>query len=523
MPSKIEKDAYRYAIKNAFLHKGKASQGAVVGKLIALHGKDASNLIKISKEQVEKVNSLSFSIIESEYKKFENDYELKPQEKPEGLPEIPNLKKAITRFAPNPSAHPHIGHARAAILCYEYSRKYSGKFTLRLDDTDPKIKKILSDSKKIFIENLEWLGTKPDKFYFATDNMEKYYDYMQKLVSLGQAYVCICKSEKWRELTRKGEPCPCRSKNSKEQEKEFAKMLNHTYKEGEAVLRLKTDLKHKDPSVRDWWLAKIVDNPIHPFVKDKHIWPSYNFSSALEDKFEDITLIIRGQEHEQNATKQKFLYKIFNWEYPFCIHYGRIISKEYPISKSEILKGIKEGKYTGWDDPRLLTLEALRKRGIKPEAIKHLILDMGTTTSDANYDSAKLENYNRSLIEGCQRFPLFKNIREIQLDKEYKIEKDNLKYKISKVFIPSEAKGLVKFRELGNFEIKNCQAIPSEKDTKIIVDWISEPLKIFILEKNSQKKEYYTEKSIEKQKEYVYFSKYGFCKKDSEFFRFTHS
>ncbi len=522
----IKKDAYRYAIKNAYLHDGKANLGAVIGKIIALHKIDAKKIVPLVKEEIEKVNAMSFKEIEKEYSIFEETYELKPKQKEEVLPKIEGLVSAITRFAPNPSAYPHIGHARAAILCYEYSKKYPGKFILRFDDTDPKIKTILKDSKEIFLSQLKWLGIVPDKVYFASENMDKYYEYMRLLVSKGEAYVCTCLVEEWREKIRKGMACPCRSLPISEQMKRLEKMFSHKYKEGEAVLRLKTDLKHKDPSVRDWWLAKIVDNPIHPFVKDKYVWPSYNFSSGLEDHFEGITLIIRGQEHEQNATKQKFLYNKFGWTYPKCIHFGRIITKDSPISKTIILEGIKSGKYLGWDDPRLLTLESLRKRGYQPEAIKKLILDMGTTSSDAFFDPVKLANYNREIIMPlAQRLPLFKNIKNLHLDKEYSVEKDGIFYRVKDIFISSEIKGLIKLRNIGVFEIKDCQAIPSTKSSKFIVDWLENPIKIKILEANAELKEYYTEKEIEKIKEYVYFSKYGFCYRDLEkgIFRFTHN
>ncbi|MEK7523214.1 MAG: glutamate--tRNA ligase family protein, partial [Patescibacteria group bacterium] len=183
-------------------------------------------------------------------------------------------------------------------------------------------------------------------------------------------------------------------------------------RQGEAVLRLKTDLKHKDPSVRDWWIARIVDKPVHPRVTGKHVWPSYQFASAIDDHLLKVTLIIRGQEHAQSETKQKYLYDIFKWKYPHAFHYGRITFSGMVMSKSAIQAGIMEGKYTGWDDPRLGTLQALRRRGFQVEGIQNLMIELGLKTSDTSLNPEVLATFNGKALAKKGNYGVYAFIEE---------------------------------------------------------------------------------------------------------------
>lgn len=406
----FEEVAYRYAIKNAFLHDGHADINAVVGKVIALK-KDlefVSAMPKI-KEIVAKVNAMSLEEIKLEFEKFsENEgYELKPKEKAEGLPELDWVSESeplVMRFAPNPSSVMHLGHARQVIPTQYYVEKYKGKFILRFDDTDPKVKRPMpmQEAKDLYIKDLGWLGFKNiSEIFFASDRLERYLEIASELFSKGNAYVCTCESEKWRSLTKSSEECPCRSLSVVENSSRWKKMLSHSFKEGEAVARIKTDLNDKDPSVRDWWIAKIVDNPEHPNPKTKgfNVWPSYNLASAVDDHDFGITLIIRGQEHSQNATKQKFLYDYFGWKYSRAIHTGRIRLEGSLTSKSKIKAAIESGELSGLDDPRVATLQTLRRRGIVPEALENIIINLGLNANDSVISVDALYDANRKVID----------------------------------------------------------------------------------------------------------------------------
>ncbi|MFH1224751.1 MAG: glutamate--tRNA ligase [Candidatus Diapherotrites archaeon] len=409
---KLGRNAYKYAIKNAFLHSGKADIKALVGKMLALEkGLDVKKAMPVIEEAVRRVNGMPPDEIEKEYKKFEEEgYELKPKDKVEGLQELEwaAKEKVVTRYAPNPNGPLHLGNARAAILSYEYAAKYGGKFILRFEDTDPKVKKPMADAEEVFREDLDWLGCRPDETYFASDRMGIYYEHMLELIKKGGAYVCTCNAEKWRELIREKKGCKCREKKPKEVLKQFEKMMEHELKEGSAVLRIKTNLEDPDPSIRDWWIARIVDEPRHARVGDKyHVWPSYMFQSAVDDHLMGVTLILRGQEHAQNRTKQEFLYKYFGWKYPHAFHFGRISLEGMVLSTSKIKEGIEKGEYEGWDDPRLGTIRALRRRGFSSKAIREVIIHLGVKPSDATVEMNMLFDLNRKYVGEASRHVSF--------------------------------------------------------------------------------------------------------------------
>jgi len=394
----------KYAVKNAIEHQGKAELKAVISKLMAIDKNLAKNLsveIKEITEIVEKVKSMDKKELEEKFNSFDSFDELPERKHKEEMQlDWADKEKVVTRYAPNPNGPIHLGNARALLNSHEYARKYNGKFILRFDDTDPKVKKPMANPEIVFKKDFDWLGVKVDEMYFASDRMEVYYAFMKKIISMGKAYVCFCEKEKWKELIDQNKGCSCREKDAKEQAKEFDKMLSHEIKEGTAVLRIKTDLNSKDPSLRDWWAAKIVDNPEHPRVKDKyHVWPSYNFASAIDDHELRVTLIIRGQEHAQNAEKQKFLYDYFKWIYPHTFHTGRIKLKEMVLSTSKIKEGIEQGMYKGWDDPRLGTLQALRRRGFSAKTIKEIIKEIGVKSSDVTIDFNRIIDLNKSFID----------------------------------------------------------------------------------------------------------------------------
>lgn len=538
---KIYGDAYRYAVKNAFFHNGKAELKAVVGKVLALHkDADAKKVMPLLQEVVEKVNSLSEKALREEYTKFEEGYELKPQEKTEDLPQLDWAldKRVVTRYAPNPNGPFHLGNARAAIISHEYARKYKGKFLLRFDDTDPKIKKPIANAEKIFLEDLKWLGITPDEVYFASDRLEKYYEYMRKIVEMGKGYVCVCKSEEWREKIKKHEGCECRDLDVKEQKKRLGKMFKHEYKEGEAVLRIKTDLSDKDPSLRDWWAAKIVDMPEHARVGDKYnVWPSYNFASAIDDHELGITLILRGQEHTQNMDKQKFLYNYFGWEYPHAFHFGRLKLEGFVLSTSKIAEGIEKGEFEGWDDPQLGTIQALRRRGFSAETIKDIIMELGVNPVDATIQMKKLVDLNKKHIDSrSERITYLEDpyYLDVQYMQELEVEKDKHKYVLKsgvQRFIVSK-KEIEKIGIGKIFRLRNaCNVRLMRKDEMqgfadfvgtgmiktTVVSWILEPADVEIKMPDKSLRKGILDEKIWKMKfnKHVFLEKFGYAMIDA--------
>ncbi|PJA18997.1 MAG: glutamate--tRNA ligase, partial [Candidatus Diapherotrites archaeon CG_4_10_14_0_2_um_filter_31_5] len=219
----------KYAVKNAIEHQGKAELKAVISKLMAIDKNLAKNLsveIKEITEIVEKVNSMDKKELEEKFNSFDSFDELPERKHKEEMQlDWADKEKVVTRYAPNPNGPIHLGNARALLNSHEYARKYNGKFILRFDDTDPKVKKPMANPEIVFKKDFDWLGVKVDEMYFASDRMEVYYAFMKKIISMGKAYVCFCEKEKWKELIDQNKGCSCREKDAKEQAKEFDKML----------------------------------------------------------------------------------------------------------------------------------------------------------------------------------------------------------------------------------------------------------------------------------------------------------
>lgn len=405
----IEEIIRKFALLNAVKHDGKAQAGPVIGKVLAEKPEVRAKVKEIAalvNKIVAEVNSLPIN----EQKRIveENWPEALAKEKVEEekrLPPLPNADKysmVVTRFSPNPDCVLHLGSARAIVLCHEYARMYRGKFILRFEDTDPKLKRPVLDFYDSIREDLAWLECKPDEEYIQSDRIPIYYEYAEKLLKKGNAYVCTCQPQAFRERILAQKPCPCRDLPPETHLERWQHMLDGEYGEGQAVMRIKTDLNHPNPAVRDWPALRIIDTEKfpHPRVGSRYrVWPLYNFACGLDDHLMGVTHIIRGKEHLTNMIRQEYMYRHLGWEYPEAIHYGRLKIVGAYLSKSKIVQGIREGIYKGWDDPRLATFAALRRRGITPAAIKRLIIDVGPKTSDVVLSWENLYAYNRKTLD----------------------------------------------------------------------------------------------------------------------------
>jgi glutamyl-tRNA synthetase len=396
------------ALLNAVGHDGKAQDGAMVGKVLGEKQELRSRVKELSgiiNSVVNEVNSLSLSeqkaIVEANWPETQKKHEAE-EKRLSPLPNIDKYPQIVTRFSPNPDCVLHLGSARAILLSHEYARIYNGKFILRFEDTDPKIKKPSLKFYDSIRQDLKWLGCKIDDEYIQSDRLPIYYEYTERLIGGGNAYVCECVPEEFRKITIAKQACPCRAVPANEQLERWHSMLNGEYTEGQAVVRVKTELENPNPAVRDWPALRIVDTKKypHPRVGSKYVvWPLYNLAAGLDDHLMGMTHIIRGKEHYTNMVRQKYMYAHLGWTYPEAIHYGRLKITGAFLSKSKIVQGIKEGLYTGYDDPRLGTFAALRKRGITPEAIKKMIIDVGTKSNDVTLSWENLFSYNRKILD----------------------------------------------------------------------------------------------------------------------------
>ncbi len=483
---KVRETAYKYALLNAVKHEGKPSLKAVVAKVVGEIPEIRKHIREIIEVIREVVNEVSKLTLEEQIKIIKKEWpELLSEERKEEKKELPPLPGAlpgrvITRFAPNPDYVIHLGNARPALLSYWYAEMYKGKMILRFEDTDPRTKASFPEAYERIKEDLRWLGIKWDKEYIQSMRLPIFYDILYKLIEKGGAYVDKCKASEFKKYRDSGKPCPHRDLPIETQLEELDKILEGHYGEGEAVIRVKTDLSHPDPSVRDWVAARIIDTTKtpHPIVGEKYIlWPTYNLAAAVDDHVMGITHILRAKEHISNTIKQSYLYNHMGWKYPETIHFGRLSLEGVILSKSKMRALVKEQGMEAYDDPRFGTISGLRRRGIVREALWEIIKDVGTKAIDAHISYVNLASINRSIIDpiatrymGVEK-PVYAILKGFSTNIKARIPRllnknDYYEYIIKpdstvafsandlKLFLN---KGIVRLMGLGNFVLENIE------------------------------------------------------------------
>lgn len=398
-----------YVLQNAVFYNGKAESGSVLGKILGENPELRKRVPEVKKEVenlVKEINKLSLDEQKSQLGKLNPKMLVRKEKKEERkLPDLPETKgKIIMRMAPNPNGPLHIGHCRMAVLNDEYAKKYGGTLLLRFDDTDPKNENKIPmlEAYSWIQEDLKWLGVKFDRIEKASSRLDVYYSYFKQFLEKGFVYVCLCEQESWSKMVREQrKECPCRKNDFQTNLDNWEKMLAGRFKEGQAVGRIRTDFKkEKNPAVLDWVAFRIIDNPQHPFEKKLKVWPTLDFASSIDDKEFGITHIIRGKDLASSEEKQTILYKYLGWKYPITKVYGKFMtSEDLVISKSKIQAGIKSGLYTGYDDPKLVFLKALRRRGIQAQAIRNYILNLGLSEAETTVDLDILYSENKKIVD----------------------------------------------------------------------------------------------------------------------------
>ncbi|GFO97185.1 glutamyl-trNA synthetase [groundwater metagenome] len=397
----------KYALQNAVKYNKTPQAGAVMGKVMAQpelrsRVKEITNFVN---EVIGEIDKMTTEAREEELNKLAPELiaELKEKKEPEkGMPPLELEGALVMRFAPNPNGPPTLGSARGIVVNSEYTKKYKGKLIIRFDDTDPATKRPMLEAYTWYLEDCEWLGAKPDEVVIASDRIEKYYEVAEQLIKRGGAYVCFCEQETFKALKDSKRACQHRDEKPEKNLEFWKKMLAGEYKEQEAVLRIKTDISHKDPALRDWVAFRIIKTPHpRPEVGGKYYaWPLLDFEGAVEDHLLGTTLIIRGKDLADSEKRQMYVYKYMGWKYPRTMHWGRVQIHEFgKLSTSGIKKAIAEGTYTGWDDPRLPTIRAIKRRGILPEALRKFMLDLGLGETDISLSLDTLYAENRKIID----------------------------------------------------------------------------------------------------------------------------
>ena len=413
----IRKILWLSGLKNAVKFNGKPNKKAIMGKLMAskpdLRSK-AKIIIPILDQIIEEI--LKLPIEQQEERLLELDpHALDKEEKIEDtkvLPELPNVsnyKKIVMRLAPYPSGALHIGNARMVVLNDAYVKKYNGELILFYDDTigspkslrdSPKAKYVLTEAYDLIKEGLEWLGVKYSKIYYKSDRLEIFYEYCEKLIKDNIAYVCFCPAHRFRENYKKNKKdCPHRNHSIEKNLEEWENMLDRKYHEREAVVRLKTGMDQKDPALRDQIIMRISEAE-HPKVGNKYIvWPMLEYSWAIDDHLIDASHIIRGIDLVKEGIIEEFIWDHFGWKKAELLYYGRLKFPDLKLSKTEARNQIQKGIYDGWDDPRTWSLQSLKRRGIKPEALKESLLDLSMSQSGITFSVNWLYSKNQDIID----------------------------------------------------------------------------------------------------------------------------
>ena len=306
-----------------------------------------------------------------------------------------HCKKVITRFPPEPNGYLHIGHAKSILLNYGLSQEYGGQFNLRFDDTNPTKEKVeFVDSIK---RDVEWLGAKGHgDVLFASDYFDRMYEAAVKLIRKGKAYVCDLTPEQIREyrgtLTEPGKESPYRNRSVEENLELFENMKNGMYADGEKVLRAKIDMAAANINMRDPIIYRVAHISHHRTGDKWCIYPMYDFAHPIEDAIEGVSHSICTLEFEDHRPLYDWVVRELEYENPpKQIEFAKLYLNNVVTGKRYIKRLVEDGIVDGWDDPRLVSIAALRRRGFTPESIKTFVELVGVTKSQGSVEYPMLE------------------------------------------------------------------------------------------------------------------------------------
>ena len=420
----------KYALQNALEYCGQGVSGSVLGRVLAEKEHlrvRVKGLLSLVNEEVTRANSIAredgIEMVRKELESFAPEaLDRERQKKNEGLKDLPgNTSEVILRFAPNPNGPLSLGHSRGVAINSLYAEKYQGKIVLRFDDTDTKVKPPMNDAYGWIEEEFEWMsGRAADVVIRASERMPIYLQYAEKMLIGGFGYVCKCNAEDFREFRISKTECPCRYKSVQQNMEDWGEMNSGEIDEGGAVVRVKTGMDLPNPALRDWPALRIQHSP-HPLVGDTYkVWPLLDFQSAIEDHLQGVSHIIRGKDLMDSTRKQTILYEHFGWDYPESLYWGRVKIHEFGgFSTSKMSSSIDSGEFSGWDDPRLPTIRAMRRRGFDPRSLAELWGEVGLTQKDISISMKTLESFNSRIIDGdSERRVFVSNPKSLDLSAE---------------------------------------------------------------------------------------------------------
>ena len=371
-----------------------------------------------------------------------------------------------TRFPPEPNGYLHIGHAKSILLNYGLAQKYHGKFNMRFDDTNPTKEK--TEFVESILADIKWLGADwEDRLYFASNYFDQMYEAAVKLIQKGKAFVCDLTAEEMREyrgtLTEPGKESPYRNRSIEENLKLCEEMKAGKYADGEKVLRAKIDMASPNMNMRDPIIYRVAHISHHNTGDKWCIYPMYDFAHPIEDAIEGITHSICTLEFEDHRPLYDWVVRELEYPHPpRQIEFAKMYLTNVVTGKRYIKKLVEEGIVDGWDDPRLVSIAALRRRGFTPESIKMFVDLCGVSKSQSSVDYAMLEYCIREDLK-------LKKPRMMAVLDPIKLVIDN--YPEGQVEYLDAANNLEN-EELGSRKIPFCRELYIERD-----DFMEEPPK----------------------------------------------
>ena len=389
------------ALVNAKGHGGKAELGAVIGRVLAEDPGLRSKASAVSKEAAAVLRRVNALTPQEQEKLLSDRYpEAEARAGKEGrvgLSPLPNAVKGKTAFRlpPEPSGFMTIGHAMAFTINYLYKEQYDGELWLRFEDTNPR--RAEPRYYESFREGIRWLGITCDHEKNVSDDVELIYGYGRKLLEQGDAYVCSCEEGTVKRLRFEGKACEHRDTPLDVNLRVWDELLAKKHKEGSYVVRFRGDMQSLDYSLRDTNLFRIIQSP-HPLTGTRYtLWPTYDLANAVEDEICGITHVLRSAEFRNEL--QSLIRKALKFRRIEVIQFSRFNFKGAPVSKRLLRPLVEKKLVSGWDDPRMPTVEGLKRRGVIPQTIREFTLQVGYTRTEHEYDWSMLMSLNRKLLD----------------------------------------------------------------------------------------------------------------------------
>lgn len=558
----VLESARKFALKNA-IDYGKAELGSVLGKVVPLaKGTPINELKAMVSSVITEVNSMDKEELAKEYAPFESEFKAREKEIAESTAvakiTIAGAQEGnvFTRYPPEPGGYMTLGNAKQCLISDEMARLYKGKIFLYLDDTNPE------KSKQEYVDGIKrdtaWLGVKFAKEYYASDYIEKEYEVCKTLISQDHAYICMCSPDQIKKNRFDKIECQHRGQKSEENLSLFSDMLVGKFEEGQAIVRLKGDMTSPDTTLRDPTIFRIKKTPHYRQGSKYTVWPTYHINTPLIDNYNGVTDVARGKEYEIFDESYKLVLKYLGLKVP-RLHYMAMLQIKGGMTahKREIRKLMKDGVLSKWDDPRLLTVMAMQRRGIQPEAIRAFVLRFGLSRSESVVPIDMLFAENRKIIDPMAKHLFFvkdpikiivgdsvditvklklhpskeMGVREYTTNSEFYISEEDADMVADGETIRLKDLMDVKILDRGDYQMTATRNTISKEGK--IVQWVSDrnyiPCTVLVPKELFDEKGEYMEDSLEtvrgfvenyaknlKEHDIVQFERFGYCILDNE-------